>query len=98
MIKCSDKADLPYFEAAACGCADCADSCPVPQPPPPIKLCKLWGFDCFSVVSGILFVIFSLAFLLSLLVFSSRTRLNLSQDQLVDDGKRFHLFYACSFF
>ena len=91
MFKCSERAISPYFEAYACGCADCVDSCPVPKPPPVEKHCILWGFDCFSVVSGVLFLVFSLAFLVSLLLFSSRTRLHSSQDQLVDEGKHFFL-------
>ena len=87
MFVCSEKAVSPNFEASACGCADCIDSCPVPKPPPIEKHCILWGFECFTVVSAILFLVFSLAFLVSLLLFSSRTRLHSSQDQLVDECK-----------
>ena len=65
---CNEHINFPNYKALACSCSDCTASCPVPIPPPIIKECKIWLFNCLDIVFIILFFISSLSFLAILLI------------------------------
>lgn len=58
---------MQYYKAPACGCADCADSCPVPVFPPTSELCKVGDITCLDFICIILFSTFAIVFLTVLL-------------------------------
>jgi Niemann-Pick C1 protein len=77
MYGCGKPFSTKFMNASACGCSDCQDSCPIPQPPPPVYVCKIWGAECVSFICGMLFTLFVTVFVLTVLVgnvYLSRSR------------------------
>ena len=68
MYSCSRPFSTWFLNATACGCSDCQDVCPVPQPPPTVNPCKLFGFDCATSIAALLFSIFSIVFITTILI------------------------------
>ncbi|RNA21587.1 Niemann-Pick C1, partial [Brachionus plicatilis] len=71
MYECSKQVTTENFNASACGCSDCEDSCPVPVPPPIQKPCKIFSLTCGDVFAITLFIVFTTTFLVVIFVFSS---------------------------
>ena len=67
-VFCNEYINLPHYKALACSCSDCTDACPVPVPPPVVKVCKVWRLACLDVVFIVLFVVSSVGFLGILLI------------------------------
>lgn len=67
---CNQNINMPYYKAAACGCADCADSCPVPVLPFTSIPCKVGKLNCLDFICIILFCAITIIFLASLLLMS----------------------------
>lgn len=72
--QCYNNVNMPFFKAAACGCADCFKSCPVPIIPPALKVCKVMSLDCVDFVCIVLFSVLSCSFLTVILVVSCLSR------------------------
>ncbi|KAG5875522.1 hypothetical protein JTB14_013676 [Gonioctena quinquepunctata] len=65
----------------ACSCVDCEDSCPVPPPqPPPPQPFKVAGFDGYSFVMLLVFVIGSAMFLLGIIACKEGNNLGVTSD------------------
>jgi hypothetical protein len=94
MHNCKDKINMTYFRASACGCTDCLESCPTPKPHPPEKICKLWGFECFTVAMMMLFVVSTVSFIVGLLVSSQLKRKNSNLERLIKEGNIIYKIYC----
>ena len=98
MSSCSQGVDLPFFKAGPCGCSDCVALCPKPVPPPEVKVCKLWGFNCLDAAYMSGFAICTIGFLLTLIFTNIFSRLKDHEEEegLIVDGKSLkslNLFY-----
>ncbi|KAL5280790.1 NPC1.2 family protein [Megaselia abdita] len=57
----------------ACSCVDCEDSCPKPPPEPPVpKPFKIGGYDAYSVIMLVVFIVGSSLFLMGVCFFPSQ--------------------------
>ncbi|KAL9926013.1 NPC intracellular cholesterol transporter 1 isoform X3 [Glossina fuscipes] len=66
----------------ACSCADCESSCPKPPPEPPTpQPLTIGGFDAFTVIMVVVFLVGTLLFLMGVCLFPSK-----NIDVLVGDG------------
>lgn len=68
MHSCSQSFTTEWVNGTACGCSDCVESCPVPPPPPSQSDCKIWGIDCVTFVSSLLFIVFVVVFTITVLI------------------------------
>jgi Niemann-Pick C1 protein len=98
MYGCGKPFSTKFMNASACGCSDCQDSCPIPQPPPPKYECKIWGADCVSFTSGLLFALFVTVFVVTVLignVYLARNRthseINSSNEEHQQDKEEEHV-------
>lgn len=71
---CYNSINMTFYQGSACSCSDCQESCPVPPPVPSKKTCKLWGFDCLGMLMTSLFALFSVVFVITLLINNSRAK------------------------
>lgn len=74
MYECSKSVVTENFNASACGCSDCEDSCPVPVPPPIEKPCMVFSLTCADVFSITLFIVFTTTFLVVIFVSNNKKR------------------------
>lgn len=95
MHKCSLNINMTYYQAPACGCTDCFESCPKPVPHPPDKVCMLWNIECFSALNILLFSALSAIFLVFLSVSSGlkKKKFQFDQDQPISQGKKLKVFF-----
>lgn len=57
----------------ACSCSDCEASCPIPPPEPPLpKPFTIAGFDAFTVIMLVVFLVGTLLFLMGVCLFPSK--------------------------
>ena len=77
--QCFKNINLPYFKSYACGCSDCAESCPVAVPPSIIEKCTVGYLDCLDFICILLFSVLVVAFITVIIVFSflNKTRINI---------------------
>lgn len=77
---CASNIDMAWYQAPACGCSDCQDSCPMPVPPPQDKKCLIYGIDCLGVIMTGVFVLISTSFLIGLLINNARLNKRRGED------------------
>ncbi|XP_055920558.1 NPC intracellular cholesterol transporter 1 isoform X2 [Eupeodes corollae] len=66
-----------------CSCSDCEASCPIPPPEPPLpQQFTIFGFDAYSVIMLVVFLVGSLLFLMGVCLFPSKNAEGLMGDVL----------------
>ncbi len=70
------------------------DACPIPVPPPDVKVCRLWGTECINIVMIVLFAIFTASFVISLFVFNKHEEDSEIEAKLINEGSSFSLFLS----
>jgi Niemann-Pick C1 protein len=93
---CSKNIDMTWYQAPACGCSDCEDSCPKPIPPPEEKKCLVWGIDCLALIMTGVFVVCSASFLVGLLISNKRSSRRESEGLIRRDGLKILFFFFWS--
>lgn len=66
---CNTSINEKYYKAGACGCSDCALSCPMPPPYIPKEECRIWSIRCFTFTVACCYIAFVVSFF-GILLFS----------------------------